>query len=418
MRTVLYNCGPIVCFDTNQPLVGRDMSDDKWIKPSGLAIIVKGNEIQEIVDSAVALDDYQSHNDSSNDARFVDIKNRAVIPGLIDSHTHLVWGGDRSREVRLKLKGKSYSDIAKIGGGINSTVSQTRQMSELELYNLAKQRAITALNNGTTFIETKSGYGLDNENELKLLSVAKRLNEDAKTPSVDSTWLGAHAIPEGHNLESYTEEIISSQLPEIANSGLARSADVFCEPGWFGIEESRLILQEAKNHGLALRMHIDEFCDGGGGALAAELEVDTADHAHYTNDDARELMSQASVNTGFLPGTPYSMGSEWPDFNQMIEDRRQWTIATDYNPNNQILSLPFIGSCLVQRCGVDPLATLASCTINPSFTTPHNSGLEHGKIVPGAIANLNVLHSNQWESWCLTPGHSPIFNTMLEGKYQ
>ena len=417
MRTVLYNCGPIVTFDNNQPLTGNEMVNDKWVKPAGLAIIVKDNKIEQIEESITALDDYESHSNSLNGVKLIDIQNRAVIPGLIDSHTHLVWGGDRSREVRLKLQGKSYSDIAKMGGGINSTVSQTRLMSELDLFKLAKRRAITALDNGTTFIETKSGYGLDNENELKLLSVAKRLDQDSQIPGIDSTWLGAHAIPDGHNLESYTEEIITSQLPVIANSGLARSADVFCEPGWFGIEESRLILKEAKKYGLALRMHIDEFCDGGGGALSAELEVDTADHAHYTNIDAREQMKENSVNTGFLPGTPYSMGSEWPDFNQMIEDDYQWTIATDYNPNNQILSLPFIGSCLTQRCGVDPLAALAACTINPAFTTPHNSGLEHGKIAPGAIANLNVLQSEQWESWCLTPGHSPIFSTMLEGKY-
>ena len=417
MRTVLYNCGPIVDFDSAHPLVGVDMADDNWIKPDGMAIIIKDKVIEEIQDSKSALNDYESHHDRSNDVKFIDIQDRAVIPGLIDSHTHLVWGGDRSREVRLKLQGKSYSDIAKMGGGINSTVSKTKKMSELELFNLAKERAITALNNGTTFIETKSGYGLDNESELKLLSVAKRLDQDAKTPGVDSTWLGAHAIPKGHNLESYTEEVITYQLPEIAESGLARSADVFCEPGWFGIEESKSILQEAKKYGLALRMHIDEFCDGGGGALAAELNVDTADHAHYTSHHGREQMKQSSVNMGFLPGTPYSMGSDWPDFNQMIEDEYQWTIATDYNPNNQILSLPFVGSCLVQRCGVDPLATLASCTINPSFTTPHNSGLMHGKIAPGAIANLNILHSNQWESWCLTPGHSPISKTMLEGNF-
>ena len=252
MRTVLYNCGPIVTFDSNQPLTGNEMVNDKWVKPAGLAIIVKDNKIEQIEESITALDDYESHSNSLNGVKLIDIQNRAVIPGLIDSHTHLVWGGDRSKEVRLKLQGKSYSDIAKMGGGINSTVSQTRLMSELDLFKLAKRRAITALDNGTTFIETKSGYGLDNENELKLLSVAKRLDQDSQIPGVDSTWLGAHAIPDGHNLESYTEEIITSQLPVIANSGLARSADVFCEPGWFGIEESKyepigLVIHSGKN---------------------------------------------------------------------------------------------------------------------------------------------------------------------------
>ena len=413
MRTVLYNCGPIVAFDSDEPLVGQKMLDDDWIISAGKAIVVKDGHIQEIVDSELALDDYQSHQD--NAVNLLDISGKAIIPGLIDSHTHLVWGGDRSREVRLKQQGKSYADIAKLGGGINSTVEYTRKLSEGELFSIAKERSMIALKNGTTFLETKSGYGLDNENELKLLSVARKLDLDSNTPGVDSTWLGAHAIPKGHNLESYTEEIITTQLPIVAQSGLARSADVFCEPGWFGIDESRAILSEAKKHGLSLRMHIDEFCDGGGGDLAAELKVDTADHAHHTNEDARLRMEESSVNTGFLPGTPYSLGSEWPDFKTMIENEYRWTIATDFNPNNQILSLPFIGSCLVQRCGIDPLATLASCTINASFTTPHNSGHKHGQISPGAVANLNILKSDQWESWCLTPGHSPISKTMSNG---
>jgi len=413
MRTVLYNCGPIVTFDSDEPLIGQQMINDKWIKPAGKAIVVNGKLIEEIVDSIDALDDYQSH--QTNEVNLLDVSGKAIIPGLIDSHTHLIWGGDRSREVRLKQQGKSYAEIAKLGGGINSTVSYTRKLSESDLFTIAKRRSMVALNNGTTFIETKSGYGLDYENELKLLSVAKKLDLDDNTPGIDSTWLGAHAIPNGHNIESYTQEIISSQLPAVVKSGLARSADVFCEPGWFGIEESRTILKEAKKHGLSLRMHIDEFCDGGGGDLAAELKVDTADHAHYTSEEARHRMEKASVNTGFLPGTPYSMGSDWPDFKMMIENEYRWTIATDFNPNNQILSLPFIGSCLVQRCGIDPLATLASCTINASFTTPHNSGYQHGKISSGAIANLNILNSDQWESWCLTPGHSPVSKTMLNG---
>jgi len=393
------------------------MSDDKWILAKGKAIVINGNKIENIQDSAESLDDYESHSNGSQKVQLVDVNGRAVIPGLIDSHSHLVWGGDRSREVRLKQQGKTYTDIAKIGGGINYTVEQTRELSEIDLFKIAKQRAVTALNNGTTFIETKSGYGLNKEDELKLLSVAKRLDLDDMTPGVDSTWLGAHAIPEGHNLESYTEDVINSQLPTIAESGLARSADVFCEPGWFGIDESKLILTEAKKFGLDLRMHIDEFCDGGGGELAAEMRVTTADHAHYTSEEAREQMNKSGVNTGFLPGTPYSMGSEWPDFNSMIEKEYQWTIATDYNPNNQILSLPFIASCLVQRCSVDPLASLAACTINPSFTTPHNTGIKHGKIAPNALANLNILNSSQWESWCLTPGHSPFGKTMLEGRF-
>lgn len=415
MRTVLINCGPIVHVDSIVPITGEDMLDDKWILAEGKAIVTEDSQIKEIDNSNKIYDDYQSHD--SKEVNIIDVQGRAVIPGLIDSHTHMVWGGDRSREVRWKQQGNTYSDIANMGGGIASTVNSTKSLSETDLFDIAKQRMILALKNGTTHIETKSGYGLDTNTEMKLLRVAKRLGDDNTIPSVDSTWLGAHAIPKKHSLKSYTEEIISQQLPLVAEAQLARSADVFCEPGWFGIDESEQILRAAKSHGLNLRMHIDEFSDGGGGELAAKLRVDTADHAHYTSEENREKMNKAEVSTGFLPGTPYSMGSDWPDFNSMIENNHLWTIATDYNPNNQILSMPFVASCVVQRCSVDPLAALVASTVNPSFTTPHPSGMRHGVIAPGAVANLNILTSKHWESWCLTPGTSPFAANLLDGNF-
>ncbi|MBL6731495.1 MAG: imidazolonepropionase [Candidatus Poseidoniaceae archaeon] len=415
MSTVLINCGPIVHVDSNVPITGQDMLDDKWIIAKGEAIVIEDSLIKDIGNSMEILDDYQSHD--SNEVNIIDVYGKAIIPGIIDSHTHMVWGGDRSREVRWKQQGNTYSDIANMGGGIVSTVNSTRSLSEADLYAIAKQRMMHALKNGTTHIETKSGYGLDTKTEMKLLRVAKQLRDDNATPSVDSTWLGAHAIPDNHTLDSYTEEIITQQLPLVAEAKLARSADVFCEPGWFGIDESEQILKAAKSHGMNLRMHIDEFSDGGGGELAAKLRVDTADHAHYTSEENRDKMSKADVSTGFLPGTPYSMGSDWPDFNSMIENNHLWTIATDFNPNNQILSMPFVASCIVQRCGVDPLAALVASTINPSFTTPHPTGMRHGVIAKGAVANLNILNSKHWESWCLTPGHSPISANILNGQY-
>ncbi len=415
MRTVLINCGPIVHVDSNEPIVGHDMVDEKWLFPQGKAIIIDKGEIAEIRNSDGTQDDYESHN--SAEVKIIDIDGKAIIPGLIDSHSHMVWGGDRSREVRWKQQGHTYSDIAKMGGGIVSTVNSTKSLTETELFHISKRRLLKSLRNGTTHVETKSGYGLDTRSEIKLLKVAKMLADDYMTPSVDSTWLGAHAIPDNHTLKSYTEEIISDQLPLVAETKLARSADVFCEPGWFGIDESEQILEAAKSYGMNLRMHIDEFSDGGGGELAAKLKVDSADHSHYTSKENRVKMAQSGVSTGFLPGTPYSMGSNWPDFNSMMDNKHLWTIATDFNPNNQILSLPFVASCIVQRCGVDPLAALVASTINPSFTTPHPTGKRHGVISPGAVANLNILSSPHWESWCLTPGDSPVSANLLNGKY-
>ena len=144
--------------------------------------------------------------------------------------------------------------------------------------------------------------------------------------------------------------------------------------------------------------------------------MSTADHAHYTNDEARAAMHSAGVNTGFLPGTPYSMGEDYPPFSMCLENEWAWTIASDFNPNCRTLSLPFIGSILVQRNEISPIVALAACTRNSALTTPHPSGLVHGQIKEGGIANLNIIDGPWWESWCLQPGHSPFAATMLEGE--
>ena len=235
-------------------------------------------------------------------------------------------------------------------------------------------------------------------------------------PSIHSTWMGAHAVTKGKSYQEYTEEILSEQLPEVLDSGLAESADVFCEPGWFSIEQSEDILSESRSGGLNLRMHIDEFSNGGGGELASELKVVTADHAHHTPLDIRLDMMENGVMTGFLPGTPYSNGDDWPDFNEVSAHDIEYTIATDFNPNCHINNLPFIGSLLVQRNNVDPYSALVSVTKNAAKTTPRSDGLAHGKIEVGAVANFNILKSHHWESWCMTPGSSPIHSVCLEGK--
>ncbi len=175
-------------------------------------------------------------------------------------------------------------------------------------------------------------------------------------------------------------------------------------------------MKESRKGGLDLRLHIDEFEDGGGGQLAAELQVTTADHAHYTNDDARANMNDAGVNCGFLPGTPYSMAADYPPFEHCLDNNWLWSIGSDFNPNCRTLSLPFLSSVLVQRNEISPISTLVACTRNSALTTPHPSGLVHGQIVEGGIANLNIIDGPWWEGWCLQPGHSPFAATMLEGE--
>ena len=409
MQRLLTNAGPIAHLAGNGPIRGHIDDESELVAGAGLAILVEDHIVKKIGESEELETEFTG-------AEVFDLQGKAIIPGLVDSHTHLLWTGDRSREVSWRQKGLSYREIAERGGGIAATVLPTRKSSDSELAHLGIERMREALRNGTTHLEAKSGYGLDTETELRLLTIAESLSAVQGLPSLDLTWLGAHAAPPSSSINSYFEQIISEQLPAVIEQGIARSADVFCEPGWFNIEQTEVIMKESRKGGLDLRLHIDEFEDGGGGKLAAELQVSTADQAHYTNDDARANMNDAGVNCGFLPGTPYSMAADYPPFEHCLDNNWVWSIASDFNPNCRTLSLPFISSVLVQRNEISPITTLAACTRNSALTTPHPSGLVHGQIVEGGIANLNIVDGPWWEGWCLQPGHSPFAATMLEGE--
>ena len=383
--------------------------DDEATISIGKSIVVNNNKIESIVES---IEEFES-----SDANFIDVGGRAIVPGFIDAHNHLIWSGDRFNEHNLRMQGFSYAEIADMGGGIMQTVTSTRKSTDEELMAIGKARLIEALRNGTTFVEAKSGYGLSTEHELRLLNIVNRLKSEKNLPSLHTTWMGAHAVTSDQTYESYTEEILSEQLPAVLDSKLAESADVFCEPGWFTIEQSEDILRASRQGGLDLRMHIDEFTDGGGGELAAELNVMTADHAHHTPMDARIAMKEAGVITGFLPGTPYFNGDQWPDFNAVQEMAIPFSMATDFNPNCYTNSIPFIGSLAVQRNGMSPYEALYCVTRQAARSTPRADGIDHGVIKRGAIANFNILKSRHWESWCMTPSRSPVHSTCLEGLY-
>ncbi len=311
----------------------------------------------------------------------------------------------------------SYSDIANAGGGIRHTVKQTRNCTDEDLFRIGQSRLDLALNQGTTSIEVKSGYGLTTKSELAILDAYYLLNEypnRLKNPDIFATWMGAHDIPDGVKKVEYVEHIISEQLPEVAEQGVTHYADIFCEPGWFSLEDTEEISRAAISEGLEIRLHVDEFCDGGGLQLATELGAVTADHAIHSTDDARAAAADAGVLQGFLPGTPYVMGSDkWPPIQQCIDEEWPWTLASDFNPNCPTLSLPMVGSIVTHRLNIDPIAALAAVTRNAA--TGLCSSYQQGVITEGAIANFNQLESRYVESWCQSPGHHGIKKTFRQG---
>ena len=406
-RHIFLNAGPIAHFsagDLSKPLVGAEMSSSNQLHPAGYGFVVESGYFVKIAPTDEIVSEY------GGGVQFTDLKGRAIIPGFVDAHTHLLWDGDRSNEMSMRQKGMSYAQIAAQGGGIRHTVSQTRKSAKLETKGVS--RCNRAFANGTTAMEVKSGYGLDTDSELSLLQIYQNL-QTLTDINLHATWMGAHDIPNGIDRATYVEHLLSEQLPAVLDQGIATSADVFCEPGWFTLEDTEEICKAARKGGLRLRLHVDEFNDGGGLELAAELNADTADHAIHSSEDARASAAEAGTLQGFLPGTPYVMGSDiWPPIQKCIDEEWPWTIATDFNPNCKTLSIPMAGSLVTHRLRIDPIATLAAVTRNPA-TGLSEGIIEQGVIKIGGRANFSQLESEYIESWCQSPGHPGIKNTWL-----
>ena len=417
-RHIFINAGPIAHFsggDISKPLVGLEMSSDDQLYEPGMGFVVEAETVffGKIAPTEDIVSEY------GKDSQTYDLQGHAIVPGYIDAHTHLIWAGDRSHEIRMRQSGMSYSEIANAGGGIRHTVEQTRKCTNTNLREIGKSRLKTALKHGTTSIEAKSGYGLNVKCEIALLQEYYHLSLEPNSliyPELKYTWMGAHDIPNGVKKSDYVQHLISEQLPSIVDEGICPDyVDVFCEPGWFTLDDTEDICRAAMDEDMEIRLHVDEFTDGGGLELAAELGAVTADHALHSTDDTRAAAANAGVVQGFLPGTPYVMGSDiWPPIQQCIDEEWPWTLATDFNPNCPILSLPMVGSLATHRLNIDPIAALAAVTRNAACTTPHSHG-QHGVIAEGALANFSELQSEHLESWCQSPGESGIKKTWLNG---
>ncbi len=394
------------------------LDKESLVYPNGNAILINNGKISLIDNNENITDEYipwyMGGNLSKNGYNIIDAGGKAIIPGLIDSHNHLVWSGDRSNELSLRQLGNSYSDIAKLGGGIKKTVVSTRNSSFSELFSKGMERLEIAIMHGTTSLEAKSGYGLCNETEEMILKVISSLNENSKC-KVFPTWLGAHDIPEGKSRKEYLEELIHEQLPIITKNRLAKWVDVFCEPGWFTVDETELIVKTSQEMGLNSRLHVDEFVDSGGLSLAAELGSSSGDHVAFSSDESRDFATKSGTMQTFLPGTPYILGKKINlPIQKCIDESWDFSIATDFNPNYPSLSMPFVGSLLSHRLNVNPLVSLIASTRNPA-TSIFDSDEMRGSLSIGSPADLNIISSSFIDGWCQTPGINPIIKTMIDG---
>jgi imidazolonepropionase len=370
----------------NRPRTGKEMRDIGIIKNG--AIAVKDDRIV----AAGNASEVKKNTSLSDHCNVIDGKNKTVMPGFVDPHTHLVFAGTRENELELKLEGKTYLEILQMGGGILRTVNATRSAGKKDLFYQAVDTLNIMLSYGTTSIEAKSGYGLDTKTELKSLEVLKELNEYHAIDIVP-TFLGAHAVPPEFkdNPDDFIDLLITDMLPKVAEKKLAKYCDVFCEKGVFSIEQSKKLLNSAKAHGLRPRLHADEIVQLGGAELACEVDAISADHLAMISDDGIRCMAEKGVIGILLPGTPFVlMQKEYPRAREMIEAGVPIALATDYNPNCWTESMQIIIALACYNMKMLPSEAIAASTINAACAI--DMGNEVGSLEEGKKADIQILN--------------------------
>ncbi len=355
---------------------------------------------------------------SQNDGEIYDAFGKTVIPGLIDCHTHLAFGGWRSDEFEMRIQGKSYKELANAGGGILSTVRETRAASKKKLVKRSKHFLDEILRLGITAVECKSGYGLDIQNEIKLLNVYKELK--IKQPiDIIPTFLGAHTIPEEYrnNRRDYINLVKKEMLPMVAQQNLAEFCDVFVEETAFSIDEAREIFIAAQNLGLRPKLHADQLSSGGGAELAAEVNAISADHLEQISDTGIDAMAVKQVVAVNLP-----LASLYLDINPMparkiIEKGIPLAIATDFNPGSAPsydLPLAMMLSCTRQR--LTPAEALKATTINAAKAV--NRQHLYGSIETGKKANFTIIDAPDINHWMYHFKPNACISTFINGKQE
>jgi imidazolonepropionase len=350
------------------------------------------------------------------DATVIDAAGKTVVPGFVDSHTHLVFAGSREAEFEQRLAGMTYQQIAAQGGGINATVARVRQASRAELKETARKRLALLLSFGATTIEVKSGYGLGAADELKCLEVIAELNAEGPWELVP-TFLGAHAVPPEYRDDrgGYVRLLIEKMLPEVAAGRLAEFCDVFCETGVFSLEESERVLSRARDLGFRLKLHADELTPLGGAELAAKLNAVSADHLLCITDAGIESLAKSGTVATLLPGTAFFLGAAYAPAGRLMEAGAAVALASDCNPGTcPTENLPLVGAMACTQMKMLPAEVLTALTLNAAAALGRADRL--GSIEPGKQADLLILEVPDYRHLFYHFGMNHVGNVVKRGQ--
>mgnify|MGYP000790770737 CR=1 FL=1 len=388
-KILIRNASQVVTCSGFEAKKGKAMSDVGVIEDGAVAvsngIITHVGPTEEVL-RQVNVEDYLE----------VNANGRALLPGFVDSHTHFVFGGYREEEFSWRMKGDSYMSIMERGGGIVNTMNATRSTSYDDLFGDAYDRLDTMMDMGVTTVEGKSGYGLDLATELIQLRVMKELNDDHPLDVV-STFLGAHAVPPefAGRTDAYVDYIIEEVLPHVRAERSVTFCDVFCEQGVFSIEQSRRLLQAAKEHGFLLKLHADEIVSLGGAELAAELGALSADHLLHASDAGIRAMADTGVVATLLPLTAFALKEPYARGREMIDVGCAVALATDLNPGSCFsgsIPLTIALACIYMQMSIEE--TITALTLNGAAALQRADRI--GSIEVGKQGDFVILNSDNY----------------------
>ncbi|MDA3871894.1 MAG: imidazolonepropionase [Candidatus Marinimicrobia bacterium] len=388
----------------NEARTGKDLNKLSVIKNG--AIAVNDGIILETGNSKNLLEKY------SKVDRLIDAENCVVMPGFVDCHTHLVYGGSRESEMAMRLEGISYLEILKQGGGIHSTVKATREISKKDLKRISIKKLDKLLKNGTTTVEIKSGYGLDYVTEKKILEIINELNEE-HLMDIIPTFLGAHTIPKDVDRNKYINWIVEEAIPRFRD--LAKYCDVFCEDGAFSIDETKRIFSTAIQNGYKLKIHSGQFNDLGASGLAAHLRAVSADHLENISVEQIRKMKKNGTIAVLLPGVPFYLQSQkYANARLMIKEKLPIAIATDYNPGScpsYSMQMMITLACLNMNLTIEE-AIIAS-TINSAAAIEKEKVV--GSLEKGKHADIIILDLDNYKQIPYYFGTNLIKNVVKNG---